>query len=107
MLFSGCEPTCKETVGAAIQKPSQGEGEMRGDPVGPPAVWDIGLILGMWVWVHREGTSLQASLRRSAAQVSRPKGDTEISKLLDAHPEFNPNERYAADCVHLGTSSFS
>ena len=23
------------------------------------------------------------------------------SKLLDAHPEFNPNGRYAADCVLL------
>ena len=26
------------------------------------------------------------------------------SKILDAHPEFNPNGRHVADCVHLGTN---
>ena len=26
------------------------------------------------------------------------------SKILDAHPEFNPDGRHVADCVHLGTN---
>ena len=61
---------------------------------GPPAVWDIGHV------GYREGTSQEICCSGFETQGG-------YSKLLDAHPEFNPNGRYAADCVHLGTSSFS
>ena len=56
-------------------------------------------ILGMWgtARVHISGDLL---LRFFETQGG-------YSKLLDAHPEFNPNGIYAADCVHLGTSTFS
>jgi hypothetical protein len=67
---------------------------MRGDPDGPPAVWDIGHV------GYREGTSQEICCSGFETQGG-------YSKLLDAHPEFNPNGRYAADCLHLGTSSFS
>ena len=67
---------------------------MRGDPDGPPAVWDIGHV------GYREGTSQEICCSGFESQGG-------YSKLLDAHPEFYPNGRYAADSVHLGTSSFS
>ena len=69
---------------------------MRGDPDGPPAVWDIGHV------GYREGTGTSQEICCSGFETQGG-----YSKLLDAHPEFNPNGRYAADCVHLGTSSFS
>ena len=51
-------------------------------------------LLGMW------GTSQEICCSGFETQGG-------YSKSLDAHPEFNPNGRYAADCRHLGTSSFS
>ena len=79
---------------------------MRGDPDGPPAVWDIGHM------GYREDTSQEIC----CSGFDRPKGDTR-NFILDAHPEFNPNGRHVeivctsaplasreGDCVLLGTS---
>ena len=49
---------------------------MRGDPDGPPAVWDIGHV------GYREGTSQEICCSGFETQGG-------YSKLLDAHPEFN------------------
>ena len=57
-------------------------------------------ILGMWVTVRVVPTSQEICCSGFETQGG-------YSKLIDAHPELNPNGRYAADCVHLGTSSFS
>ena len=46
MLFSGCEPTCKETVGAAIKSPARGKGRCGEIRLVPPPFG----ILGMWVY---------------------------------------------------------
>ena len=79
---------------------------MRGDPDGPPAVWDIGHM------GYRQDTSQEIC----CSGFDRPKGDTR-NFILDAHPEFNPNGRHVeivctsaplasreGDCVLLGTS---
>ena len=50
---------------------------MRGDPDGPPAVWDIGHV------GYREGTSQEICCSGFETQGG-------YSKLLDVHPEFNP-----------------
>ena len=80
---------------------------MRGDPDGPPAVWDIGHM------GYREDTSQEIC----CSGFDRPKGDTR-NFILEAHPEFNPKvgdtlqivctsaplASREGDCVLLGTS---
>ena len=62
---------------------------MRGDPVGPPAVWDIGHV---GTRVHREGTSQEICCSGVETQGG-------YLKLLDAHPEFNPNDTLQIVCT--------
>ena len=102
--LSGCEPTCEESVGAAIKSPARGKGRCGEIRMVPPPFG----ILGMW------GTA-RVHLRRFAAQVSRPKGDTRnysmrIRSLIPTGDTLQivctsaPLASREGDCVLLGDS---
>ena len=92
--ISGCEPMCEDTVRRE-----------RGDPDGPPAVWESGIWgTAMMHLVCYSVTIFSGCGSQVSRHVYRDPSARGYSKILDAHPEFNPDGRHVADCVHLGTN---